>query len=539
MASVRSSDARGSSGAARPPLVVLSEDNIRHLQTYPRSPRDNGIGLHFHLDLRDQFIAETVAHLKEIRATWTLIYAQDELQTERAARACFAAGIMPVVRIGKLIDKPADPVPFVEGLRRAWKSAGWGSPGNASAEPLYVQLFNEPEDPREWVAQHTPGDWAEQFGRRWAEDAPRIVEAGGYVGIQVLERAGFDRAVDHLAASGKQISDSVWQRAFFVHHNYGQNHPPAYPYDAIKQQTDPGTTILTDTTAALRFLAHAAWMQERLGFVLPIVGGEGGWWLYNDEDKHYPKVEWGLHAQYTKEMYEWLRTGTLSNGEPTPDYLFSITSWIAGSWTFAAQNWWGNALSPTGQLDETIDAMKSIPEFIRRSTWDRSEGHGEAGPVVAPDPGPAPDPEPEPDSEPEPAGQLALEWDPELDHLGICLERVEAGAQWRVIKAEYWGDEQSQGRHHIYIKALGAGGQPAANVRFVADWVGRLPKEQPVRGTTDFNGEANLPMFVPFDPTLRNGIMFATVEGEAADVVRGMGLPFNHHVSFVLTFRHV
>ena len=277
----------------RPQTVVLTEENVRRLQRFPRPPRDNGIGLHFHLDLRDQFIAETIQHLQEIRATWTLIYAQDGLADRTRRRACFAAGIMPVVRIGKLIDEFTDPVAFVEGLRRAWKSAGWGGP----VEPLYVQLCNEPEDPREWVAQATPPDGSLRFAQKWAESAPKIVDAGAFVGIQVLTREPLARAVDAVAA---RHAESVWKNAFFAHHNYGQNHPPAYPYDAIKQQTDPGTTILQDDTAALRFLAHAAWMKELIGFVLPVVGGEGGWWLDNDEDRHYPKVETPLHAQYTK-----------------------------------------------------------------------------------------------------------------------------------------------------------------------------------------------------------------------------------------------
>ncbi|MBK9233289.1 MAG: hypothetical protein IPO15_21220 [Anaerolineae bacterium] len=32
----------------------------RTLRTYPRPPQDNGIGLHFHTDLRDEFIERTI-----------------------------------------------------------------------------------------------------------------------------------------------------------------------------------------------------------------------------------------------------------------------------------------------------------------------------------------------------------------------------------------------------------------------------------------------------------------------------------------------
>ena len=89
----------------RPPTVVLTADNIARLRSFPRPANDNGRGLHFSIDLRDDSIAWTVDNLRSIDARWTLIYAQDELQAGRAARACWNAGIMPVVRIGKKINE--------------------------------------------------------------------------------------------------------------------------------------------------------------------------------------------------------------------------------------------------------------------------------------------------------------------------------------------------------------------------------------------------------------------------------------------------
>ena len=339
----------------RPPTVVLTEANRAHLRTFPRPNDDNGIGLHFHLDLRDEIIAETVAHLRSIRATWTLIYAQDELQAGRAAAACWGAGIMPVTRIGaKINGSPINPPAYVAALA-------------AIGAPPYVQIYNEPEDPREYRNDDTPGDWAETFGRRWAATAAAVVKEGGYAGLQVLSREAFDVAVDAVKSLGRE---DIWQRAFFVQHNYAENHPPAYPYDEINQRDVPGQTILGDTLGTLSFLAYAAWMQERIGFVLPVIGGEGGWLYGAEKDPRYPKVEGMLHASYHAEMFDWLRTRMLSNGEPLPDYLFSITPWIAGSWTFGAQNWWGNIIRPDGKLTETIEAVQAIPPFVRKFSWD-------------------------------------------------------------------------------------------------------------------------------------------------------------------------
>ena len=503
---------------SRPPTVPLSAENLENLKRFPRPPQDNGIGLHFHVDLRDEFIARTVPRLKSIRATWTMIFAQDELQARRAAEACWREGIMPVVRIGKLVDEGFDPVPYVDAL-------------NAVGAPPYVQVYNEPEDEREWKEGDRPSNWAQVFGRNWARQAARVFDAGGFPGIQVLDRSGFDAAVDHVASMGRQ---DIWQGTFFVHHNYGSNHPPDYPYDERNQQDHPGQTILEDYIGVLRFLAHATWMQERIGFVLPIIGGEGGWLFGSEEDKRYPKVERALHAQYHEEMFQWFRTGVLSNGEPLPDYLFSITPWIAGSFTFAGQNWWDNILVPEGVLTDTVEAVRAIPPFVRRFSWEQD------GEPLEPEPEEPEPEEPEPEEpEPEEPEPQPLEWDPRLDALGVRLERSESSRAWRLISAQYLDQTESGGKHNVFYTALNADGGPAANVRFTLDWEGRRADENPCITTTKADGTADCPIFTMLHPELKDGPSFATTVDEPGDVVRGMGLPMNHHVCYLLTYRFV
>ena len=324
----------------RPPTVVLTAANIARLRSFPRPANDNGRGLHFSIDLRDESIAGTVDKLRSIDARWTLIYAQDELQAARTARACWSAGIMPVVRIGKKVNEPCDARPYVQVL----KDIG---------APPYVQIFNEPGDSREW-RDGVPADWLRIFGMNWARQAAAVVDAGGYPGLQVLEKEEFDAAIDAVAAINRP---DLWERAFFCTHNYGANHPPAYPYDI-------GLTVFEDFYGVLSFLAFAKWMQERIGFVLPIIGGEGGWQFGQDQDKRYPKAEQPYHAQYHKEVFDWFRTGVLSNGEPLPDYLFSVTPWIAAGW--GADDWWGGVL---GTKTETVAAVQAIPPFVRKFSW--------------------------------------------------------------------------------------------------------------------------------------------------------------------------
>ena len=100
------------------------------------------------------------------------------------------------------------------------------------------------------------------FARNWATQAAAVVDAGGYPGLQVLDKEELDAAIDAVTEIKRT---DIWERAFFCLHNYGANHPPIYPYDINK-------TVFDDFYGVLSFLAFAKWMQERIGFVLPIIG---------------------------------------------------------------------------------------------------------------------------------------------------------------------------------------------------------------------------------------------------------------------------
>ena len=551
----------------RPPTVVITPDNIARLKTYPRPAQDNGRGLHFNIDLRDETNARTVTHLQSINCRWTLIYAQDENQAGRAAKAAWAAGIMPIVRIGKKVDEPFDPVRYVDALKQI-------------GAPPYVQIYNEPGDNREW--KQWPGDnWVGIFGARWAQMAIAVYDAGGYPGLQILGKDEFDAAVDSVQAQNRT---DLWSRAYFVLHNYGANHPPAYPYDPRNQIDHPGATILDDDTAVLVFLEYAKWMQDRIGFVLPIIGGEGGWEFGAAEDNRYPKVELPYHAQYHEELFDWFRTGKLADGEPLPDYLFSITPWIEGGW--GADDWWGG---PLGDKTQTIDAVQSIPAFVRKFSWD--DGSTPPTPTYSFSASPtsiaaggsatlkwdvdgassvALDGQPVAAHGTQsvtptqtsiyilhsvfadgttkdlnaivtvtaPPTTPGLQWDTRLDALGVKWQRNDAAHAWRLISAQYQDETQSGGNHHIYFKALRANGSPASGLKFVIDWVGRAPRDDPAIVTTDANGETNCPLWAILHPEKQDGPYFTSTREEPGDTVSGMGLPVNRHVNFLLTFKY-
>ncbi len=541
----------------RPPTVTLTMENLARLKTFPRPANDNGRGLHFNIDLRDETIQRTVGHLVSIGCKWTLIFAPDENQAARSAKACWDAGIMPIVRIGRKVDESFDPILFLNALK-------------AQNIPPYVQIFNEPGDNREWKSGQTPANWMSVFAGKWAQNAAAIYDAGGYPGIQVLGREELVAAVNAVRAINRM---EIFERAVFILHNYGANHPPAYPYDARNQQDNPGATIFDDDVAALCLLEYAQWMQDSIGYVLPIIGGEGGWEFGAENDRRYPKAEQPYHAHFHADVFDWFRTGIVANGEPLPDYLFSITPWIEGGW--GMDDWWGGG----GDKTETINAVSALPPFVRQFSWDKGELYfnilphaisvGESATlewraenaatvtldgtsvsvsgtrvitptqttiytlhVVFPD-GTCKDL----------MTRIVVlqvvppEWDPRLDPLGVKLTRDKTPSAWRLVAAKYQDPNESNNDHDVFFTMLNANGTPAAGVRCVVDWINRDPQDTPAVVVTDAQGQARSALWAILHPDKKDGPYFVYVKDVPCDQVSGMGLPMNYHVNYLLTFK--
>lgn len=350
------------------------------LQDYPRPKNDNGIGLHFRLDLVETqnkpHISEGVEWLQSVNAKWTLVAGQDWSQIGTAARLISDAGIMPVCRLVCKIDKP-----FIDWETGVKTLLDLGL-------PAYMQIFNEPGDTREW---HSENPDIQRFGEKWGDAAGRVLAAGGLPGMGgVLGEDEWLAAFNAVKASG---NTAIWDKAWFCVHNYGSNHPPTYPYDDVNQKgipvsaeeyakykfsmpfdelnpfrlahANPGATVLQDDTTVLRVVEFKKWMVDSLGFCLPMIGGEGGWQWETEEDLRYPKLPDEFHAQYTREMFEWFQTGKLSDGTPLMDELFCCTAWIEADGQ--ADSWW---FGPLGTKQGTIDAVASIPTFTRKFSWD-------------------------------------------------------------------------------------------------------------------------------------------------------------------------
>lgn len=194
-----------------------------------------------------------------------------------------------------------------------------------------MKIFNEPGDPRESWGSY------ENFAAKWNERAAAVVDEGGYPGLQVL-----DCEAMKIAVSG--MSPAVAENFYFSLHNYGANHPPVYPFPPEQPKVGyrvPGGSGAepVDDTCVLRFLEFAECFRRHLGKIPPMLGSEGGWLYGNHDNDTRPAVEGATWRLWTWEMFDWFRTGKLSNGALLPDYLFNIAPWVLHDPKWGGDSW--------------------------------------------------------------------------------------------------------------------------------------------------------------------------------------------------------
>jgi hypothetical protein len=306
------------------------------LSDWPRPAGDNGWGMHF---LASQYytpeeVDRQIARLKEMRIKWSLVIYGDENMLRIAAPRFRDAGIMVVWR---------------RMLRASDPYYDWGRDIAILAEyglPPYMQIYNEPNLAVEWDEGSPDID---DYLPNFLQAAQDVYNAGGYVGLQFVREDWLVATLDALKRHG---GERVFERLFFIPHPYGLNHPPEY--DA-------------DVNAALGFLPYAAAFEREIGFVPPMIAGEGGWAIGSDHDANYPKVTVELHRDYYVALFSMFNTGVMPNGDPLPDYFFAFCPWLLSDLTDSTAFYDSYA----GPRTLTIEAIKAIPPFERRFSWSR------------------------------------------------------------------------------------------------------------------------------------------------------------------------
>ncbi len=304
------------------------------LKDWPRPVDDNGLGIHFiatgYYD--EQELDRQIARMQDLHLKWALVLYADENHLELAARKFKQAGIIVVWR---------------KTLRPYQRYNSWGRDIeilNQVGMPPYMQLYNEPELPAEWEGQ--PQDWNLFLGNL-LQATKDVYNAGGYPGIQFLDE---DHLRDFISQLYARQGEPIFHRMFFIAHSYGLNHPPDYTQD---------------TNGVLGFVIFAQIFQHRLGYIPPIIVGEGGWKVGSAEDNRYPTIDEALHRDYTLAVMNWFQSGKMSNGSPLPDYLFAFCHWMLSGAEEAGA--WYDAFN--GNRELTIQAVQNLPLFTREFSW--------------------------------------------------------------------------------------------------------------------------------------------------------------------------
>lgn len=316
------------------------------LRTWPRPSGDNGRGMHF-LQTHQYDVLEAqrqVNRLVWLGIKWATVIYRDHDQLRRTAPLFQAAGITVVWR------------PFV----RPYQSyVSWAEDvmflRQRGIAP-YMQLYNEPELEQEWDGVCATDQAI--YLRVLLPAVRQIYDAGGYAGLQLMSPEWLRATLRALKAAGMH---HVFERVFFIPHLHGLNHPPDYT---------------EDIHGVLGFRAFAQVFAEELGFVPVMIAGEGGWRLGEHQDTRFPAISEVLHRDYHLEVFDWFRTGRLSDGEPLPDYLFAFCPWLLSDPVDPAA-WFDSA---SGDRTLTIEAVATMPAFERRFSWDKPQGPRGASP---------------------------------------------------------------------------------------------------------------------------------------------------------------
>jgi len=192
------------------------------------------------------------------------------------------------------------------------------------------------------------------------------------------------------------------------------NHPLDYPYDKVNQAEHKGQNLFTHYTPDgqatgasncwQKWLAVAAEFLDVFGFLVPIIGTEGGAWPHKGSylyDSRYP----ALDAQAASD-----RTATILHGMSTaPRFFMAMCPWLWAnrawgnpSTAFEWQAWhqlpgWGTPPAPGPEWQPIVATLQATPCQPRPAL----------APVATP-PQPAPAPQPTPPAKTPPTDTTAV-----------------------------------------------------------------------------------------------------------------------------------
>jgi hypothetical protein len=111
---------------------------------------------------------------------------------------------------------------------------------------------------------------------------------------------------------------------------------------------------------------------------------------------------------------------------------------------------------------------------------------------------------------------------------------------WRLVTAELLDETEAQDKHNVYVNALDEQGLPIEQ-RFEVGWPWeRWPEMDGHHYGMTAMTIGNIPIYGGYSPEAAGyGPYWVRMLPWQSDVFYGMGLPYRHHVSYVLTFQRV
>ena len=302
------------------------------LKEFLRPEADNSLGLHWRAGgpMLSNLEAD-LAFAKDIGVKWVLLCGTVNptgplSPAEKVGWRLKEEGIMVVFRPYCLINSFVN---FENVAKRVVPITPW------------IQIFNEPENSREWREDGYVEDTKEYFSHRWIREAHRVVNIGGYPGLQ----CGLDQ-LDHILPLLKEPGNArIVELMWFCPHLYPISRPP---------------WIWEDERCALGFVDFAQAFHYWLGVVPPMIVGEGGW---SDGETKYDSI---LMASWYSWWFKGFHFGGWGSSQidlKLPDYLFAICPWLlAGEPGFG---WRNNYV-----YYDTIAWMKANHDYVRKFSWD-------------------------------------------------------------------------------------------------------------------------------------------------------------------------
>jgi hypothetical protein len=132
-----------------------------------------------------------------------------------------------------------------------------------------------------------------------------------------------------------------------------------------------------------------------------------------------------------------------------------------------------------------------------------------------------------------------VQWDGRLDAMGVRIAGVDVPAgqpYWRVVKVQWGNEQESQGKHHIYVEVLDEAGNRIVGQPVVVFW----PGGQEILRTEDKPAPeyaCNFPMYAVL------GTYSVRVDGLPSETLVGLGMgtpelpAWKIHTTFYITFQ--